>query len=141
LTEKNVFEKLLFIVMIHVQAGELKVGLFYNNKYRSVIENNYLDPYETENQKSNNTLIILIEQHRKLKQDYIKLETFDQRLKDELEELKIKYKKMHEDLEIFNDLESLKRKAERRKHQLTVDNINMIKQRQITQMEIQTLQS
>jgi hypothetical protein len=48
---------------------------------------------------------------------------------------------MKEELEIFNDLESLKRKAEKRKQQLTADKINMIKQKQTTQTEIQTLQS
>ena len=108
---------------------------------RSLIKDPFIDQYEIEKQKSDNTLIILYEQHRKLKQDYIKLETLDQRLKDELEELKLKYKKMKEDLEIFNDLESLKRKAEKRKQQLTADKINMTKQKQITQIEIQTLQS
>jgi hypothetical protein len=106
-----------------------------------LIKEPFIDQYEIEKQKSNNTSIILYEQHRKLKQDYIKLETLDQRLKDELEELKIKYKKMKEELEIFNDLESLKRKAEKRKQQLTADKINMIKQKQTTQIEIQTLQS
>lgn len=99
------------------------------------------DQYEIEKQNSNNTLTILAEQHRKLKQDFIKLETFDQRLTDELRELKIKYAKMQEDLTKFNDIESLKRKAERRKQQLIADKMNMIKQRQITQTEIQTLQS
>ena len=104
---------------------------------RSLIKN----PYEIEKEKSSNTIIILTDQHRKLKQDYVKLEVLDRRLNNELEELKLKYKKMKEDLEIFNDLESLKRKAERRKQQLITDKINMIKQRQITQMEIQSLQS
>jgi len=94
-----------------------------------------------EKQNSNNALVILTEQHRKLQKDFIKLETFDQRLTDELQELKIKYAKMQEDFIKFNDLESLKRKAERRKQKLIADKMNMIKQRQITQTEIQTLQS
>jgi hypothetical protein len=99
-----------------------------------------LDQYEIEKQNSNDTLTILAEQHRKLKRDFIKLETLDQRLTDELRELKIKYTKMQEDLAKFDDLESLKRKAERRKQQLTTDKMNMIEQKQITQLEIQTLQ-
>jgi len=47
---------------------------------------------------------------------------------------------MQEDLAKFNDLDSLKRKAERRKQQLIVDKNNMSKRKQITQIEIQTLQ-
>jgi chromosome segregation ATPase len=88
-----------------------------------------------------NSIDTLTEQHRKLKQDFIKLEILDQRLIDELHELKIKYTKMQEDIAKFNDLEGLKHQAERRKQRLTLDKINMIKQRQITQLEIQTLQS
>jgi hypothetical protein len=85
--------------------------------------------------------ILLAEQHRKLKQDFIKLEILDQKLIDELRELKVKYTEMQEDIAKFNDLEDLKHRAERRKQRLTLDKINMIKQRQITQIEIQTLQS
>lgn len=85
--------------------------------------------------------ILLAEQHRKLKQDFIKLEILDQKLIDELRELKVKYTEMQEDIAKFNDLEDLKHQAERRKQRLTLDKINMIKQRQITQIEIQTLQS
>jgi len=48
---------------------------------------------------------------------------------------------MQEDLEKFSDLEGLKRKAEKRKIQLAADKNNMGKQRQVTKMEIQTLQS
>ena len=59
-------------------------------------------------QYSNDTLIILVEQHRKLKENFRKLETLDQRLTDELRELKLKYTKMQEDLVKFNDLEKLK---------------------------------
>ena len=58
-----------------------------------------VDQHEMEKKKSNDTLAILAEQHRKVKQDYAKLETLDQKLKDELEELKKKYAKMQEDLE------------------------------------------
>ncbi|CAF1053876.1 unnamed protein product [Adineta steineri] len=97
--------------------------------------------YKNENEKSHNTIIILIEQHRKLKQDYMNLEVLDKKLLDELQELKIKYSKMQEDLHRFNDLESLKHKAEKRKQQLIADKINMIRQKQITNMEIQTLQT
>ncbi|CAF1529454.1 unnamed protein product [Adineta steineri] len=97
--------------------------------------------YKNENEKSHNTIIILIEQHRKLKQDYMNLEVLDTKLLDELQELKIKYSRMQEDLHKFNDLESLKHKAEKRKQQLIADKINMIRQKQITNMEIQTLQT
>jgi intraflagellar transport protein 74 len=100
-----------------------------------------IDQQEAEKKKSNDTLAILAEQHRKVKQDYAKLETLDQKLTEELQELKIKYAKMQEDLEKFGDLEGLKRKAEKRKIQLAADKINMGKQKQITKMEIQTLQS
>jgi hypothetical protein len=86
-------------------------------------------------------LAILAEQHRKVKQDYAKIETLDQKLTEEIQELKIKYTKMQEDLEKFADLEGLKRKAEKRKIQLGLDKNNMGKQRQVTKMEIQTLQS
>jgi intraflagellar transport protein 74 len=100
-----------------------------------------VDQHEAEKKKSHDTLAILAEQHRKVKQDYAKLETLDQKLTDELQELKKKYAKMQEDLEKFSDLEGLKRKAEKRKIQLAADKSNMGKQRQVTKMEIQTLQS
>lgn len=100
-----------------------------------------VDQHEAEKRKSNDTLAILAEQHRKLKQDYAKLETLDQKLAEESQELKTKYTKMQEDLEKFADLEGLKRKAEKRKIQLAADKSNMGKQRQVTKMEIQTLQS
>jgi len=100
-----------------------------------------IDQHEAEKKKSHDTLAILAEQHRKVKQDYAKLENLDQKLTDEVQELKAKYAKMQEDLEKFNDLEALKRKAEKRKIQLASDKINMSKQRQVTKMEIQTLQS
>ncbi|CAF3712659.1 unnamed protein product [Adineta steineri] len=103
--------------------------------------NTKFNQYKNENEKSHNTIIILIEQHRKLKQDYMNLEVLDTKLLDELQELKIKYSKMQEDLHKFNDLESLKHKAEKRKQQLIADKINMIRQKQITNMEIQTLQT
>lgn len=105
---------------------------------RALTQDNYT---QIEKQNSDNTLIILVEQHRKLKQDFIKLESLDQRLTDELQELKLKYSKMQEDLVKFNDLEHLKRQADRRKQQLITNKINMIQQKQITQLEIQTLQS
>jgi intraflagellar transport protein 74 len=100
-----------------------------------------VDQHEAEKKRSNDTLAILAEQHRKVKQDYAKIETLDQRLTEEIQELKIKYTKMQEDLEKFADLEGLKRKAEKRKIQLALDKNNMGKQRQVTKMEIQTLQS
>jgi intraflagellar transport protein 74 len=100
-----------------------------------------VDQHEAEKKRSNDTLAILAEQHRKVKQDYAKIETLDQRLTEEIQELKIKYTKMQEDLEKFADLEGLKRKAEKRKIQLGLDKNNMGKQRQVTKMEIQTLQS
>jgi len=100
-----------------------------------------VDQHEAEKRKSHDTLAILAEQHRKLKQDYAKVETLDQKLTEELQELKRKYAKMQEDLEKFADLEGLKRKAEKRKIQLAADKNNMGKQRQVTKMEIQTLQS
>jgi len=100
-----------------------------------------VDQHEAEKRKSNDTLAILAEQHRKVKQDYAKIETLDQKLTEELQELKRKYAKMQEDLEKFSDLEGLKRKAEKRKIQLASDKNNMGKQRQVTKMEIQTLQS
>ena len=100
-----------------------------------------VDQHEAEKRKSNDTLAILAEQHRKLKQDYAKVETLDQRLTEELEELKKKYAKMQEDMETFNDLEGVKRKAEKRKIQLAADKANMGKQRQVTKTELQTLQS
>lgn len=100
-----------------------------------------IDQHEAEKKKSNDTLAILAEQHRKVKQDYTKLETLDQKLADELQELKKKYAKMQEDLEKFADLDALKRKAEKRKIQLASDKSNMGRQRQVTKMEIQTLQS
>ncbi|CAF1240224.1 unnamed protein product [Adineta ricciae] len=100
-----------------------------------------IDQHEAEKKKSNDTLAILAEQHRKVKQDYAKLETLDQKLTDELQDLKKQYAKMQEDLEKFNDIEGLKRKAEKRKIQLAADKANMGKQRQVTKTEIQTLQS
>ncbi|UJR36229.1 hypothetical protein I4U23_028961 [Adineta vaga] len=100
-----------------------------------------IDQHEAEKKKSNDTLTILAEQHRKVKQDYAKLETLDQKLTDELQDLKKQYAKMQEDLEKFNDVEGLKRKAEKRKIQLAADKSNMGKQRQVTKTEIQTLQS
>jgi len=100
-----------------------------------------IDQHEFEKKKSNDTLAILAEQHRKVKQDYSKLETLDQKLTDELQELKKQYAKMQDDLEKFNDVEGLKRKAEKRKIQLAADKINMGKQRQVTKTEIQTLHS
>lgn len=100
-----------------------------------------IDQHEAEKKKSNDTLAILAEQHRKVKQDYAKLENLDQKLTDEVQELKAKYAKMQEDFEKFNDLEGLKRKAEKRKIQLASDKANMSKQRQVTKMEIQTIQS
>ncbi|CAF0784862.1 unnamed protein product [Adineta ricciae] len=100
-----------------------------------------IDQHEAEKKKSNDTLAILAEQHRKVKQDYAKLETLDQKLTDELQDLKKQYAKMQEDLEKFNDIEGLKRKAEKRKIQLAADKANMGKQRQVTKAEIQTLQS
>jgi len=100
-----------------------------------------IDQHEVEKKKSNDTLAILAEQHRKVKQDYSKLETLDQKLTDELQELKKQYAKMQDDLEKFNDVEGLKRKAEKRKIQLAADKINMGKQRQVTKTEIQTLHS
>jgi len=100
-----------------------------------------VDQHEAEKKRSNDTLAILAEQHRKVKQDYAKIETLDQKLTEEIQELKIKYTKMQEDLEKFADLEGLKRKAEKRKIQLALDKNNMGKQRQVTKMEIQTLQS
>jgi intraflagellar transport protein 74 len=100
-----------------------------------------VDQHEAEKRKSHDTLAILAEQHRKVKQDYAKVETLDQKLTEELQELKRKYAKMQEDLEKFSDLEGLKRKAEKRKIQLAFDKNNMGKQRQVTKMEIQTLQS
>jgi hypothetical protein len=99
------------------------------------------DNYTQLKRNSDNTLIILTEQYRKLKQDFIRLERLDQRLTEELQELKLKYSKMQEDLAKFHDLESLKRKSERRKQQLIADKTNIIKRKQITQIEIQTLQS
>ena len=68
-----------------------------------------IDQHEAEKKKSHDTLAILAEQHRKVKQDYAKLENLDQKLTDEVQELKAKYAKMQEDLEKFNDLEALKR--------------------------------
>jgi intraflagellar transport protein 74 len=100
-----------------------------------------IDQHEVEKKKSSDTLAILAEQHRKVKQDYSKVETLDQKLTDELQELRKQYAKMQEDLEKFADLEGLKRKAEKRKIQLAADKSNMGKQRQVTKMEIQTLQS
>ena len=100
-----------------------------------------IDQQEAEKKKSTDTLVILAEQHRKLKQDYAKLETLDQRLVDEAQELKKQYAKMQEDLEKFSDLEGLKRRAEKRKIQLVADKSNMGKQKQVTKIEIQTLQS
>ena len=100
-----------------------------------------VDQHEAEKRKSNDTLAILAEQHRKLKQDYAKVETLDQKLTDEAQELRKQYAKMQEDLEKFSDVEGLKRKAEKRKIQLAADKNNMGKQKQITKMEIQTLQS
>ncbi|CAF0840616.1 unnamed protein product [Rotaria sordida] len=100
-----------------------------------------IDQHEAEKKKSHDTLAILAEQHRKVKQDYAKVETLDQKLAEELKELKKQYAKMQEDLEKFNDLEGLKRKAEKRKIQLAADKNNMGKQRQVTKFEIQTLQS
>ncbi|CAF3144903.1 unnamed protein product [Rotaria socialis] len=100
-----------------------------------------VDQHEAEKKKSNDTLAILAEQHRKVKQDYAKVETLDQKLTEELKELKKQYAKMQEDLDKFNDLEGLKKKAEKRKIQLAADKSNMGKQRQVTKMEIQTLQS
>ena len=100
-----------------------------------------IDQQEAEKKKSTDTLAILAEQHRKLKQDYAKLETLDQRLVDEAQELKKQYAKMQEDLEKFNDLEGLKRRAEKRKVQLVADKGNMGRQKQVTKIEIQTLQS
>ncbi|CAF0816719.1 unnamed protein product [Rotaria sp. Silwood1] len=100
-----------------------------------------VDQHEAEKKKSHDTLAILAEQHRKVKQDYAKIETLDQKLTEELQELKKQYVKMQEDLERFSDLEGLKRKAEKRKIQLAADKSNMGKQRQVTKFEIQTLQS
>lgn len=100
-----------------------------------------IDQQEAEKKKSSDTLTILAEQHRKLKQDYAKLETLDQRLAEESQQLRKQYAKMQEDLEKFNDLEGLKRKAEKRKLQLAADKSNMGRQKQVTKMEIQTLQS
>lgn len=100
-----------------------------------------IDQHEAEKKKSNDTLAILAEQHRKVKQDYAKVETLDQKLTEELQDLKKKYAKMQEDLEKFSDLDALKRKAEKRKIQLASDKANMGKQRQVTKMEIHTLQS
>lgn len=100
-----------------------------------------VDEHESEKKKSHDTLAILAEQHRKVKQDYAKLETLDQKLTEEVQELKTKYAKMQEDLEKFADLEGLKRKAEKRKIQLASDKSNMGRQRQVTKMEIQTIQS
>lgn len=100
-----------------------------------------VDQHEAEKRKSNDTLTILAEQHRKLKQDYAKIETLDQKLTEEAQELRKQYAKMQEDLEKFSDIEALKRKAEKRKIQLAADKANMGKQKQITKMEIQTLQS
>jgi intraflagellar transport protein 74 len=100
-----------------------------------------IDQHEAEKKKSNDTLAILAEQHRKVKQDYAKIETLDQKLTEEMQELEKKYTKMQEDLEKFADLEGLKRKAEKRKIQLASDKSNMGKQRQVTKMELQTLQS
>lgn len=100
-----------------------------------------IDQHEAEKKKSSDTLAILAEQHRKLKQDYAKVENLDQKLTEELRELKKQYAKMQEDIEKFSDLEGLKRRAEKRKIQLTADKANMGKQRQVTKTEIQTLQS
>ena len=100
-----------------------------------------IDQQEAEKRKSNDTLAILAEQHRKVKQDYAKIETLDQKLTEEIQELKKQYAKMQEDLEKFTDLEGLKRKAEKRKIQLANDKSNMGKQKQVTKIEIQTLQS
>lgn len=100
-----------------------------------------MDQQEAEKQKSNATLSILSEQHRKLKQDFAKLDGLDQKLTDEIQELKRQYNKMQEDLEKFNDTEGLKRRAERRKIQLTADKATMGKQLQVTKYEISTLQS
>ena len=100
-----------------------------------------VNEHEAEKKKSHDTLAILAEQHRKVKQDYSKLETLDQKLTEEVQELKTKYTKMQEDLEKFADLEGLKRKAEKRKIQLASDKSNMGRQRQVTKMEIQTIQS
>lgn len=100
-----------------------------------------IDQHEAEKKKSNDTLAILAEQHRKLKQDYAKVETLDQKLTSELQDLKKRSVKMQEDMEKFSDIEGLKRRAEKRKLQLAADKSNMGRQRQVTKMEIQTLQS
>ncbi|CAF1378186.1 unnamed protein product [Adineta steineri] len=114
-------------------------GVLTRDDYTQLKTN--IDQHEAEKKKSNDTLAILAEQHRKVKQDYTKLETLDQKLTDELQELKKQYAKMQEDLEKFNDIEGLKRKAEKRKIQLAADKVNMGKQRQVTKAEITALQS
>ena len=100
-----------------------------------------IDQHEAEKKKSNDTLAILAEQHRKVKQELAKIENLDQKLSEELRETKQRYVKMQEDLEKFVDIEGLKRKAEKRKLQLEADKINMNTRKAATKFEIQTLQS
>ena len=73
----------------------------------------------------------------KLKQDFRRLEN----LGEELQGLKTQYIKIQEDLVKFNDLESLKRQADRRKQQLIADKLHLPKRKETTHVELQTLQS
>lgn len=95
----------------------------------------------TNNSNSTHTLAILAEQHRKLKQDFNRLEHLDRRLINELDELRMQSNQLQEDIRKYNDVDSLKHQAERRKQQLMIDKLTMNQRRHITQMEIQTLQS
>ena len=83
----------------------------------------------------------LVEQHRKLKQEFTRLEHLDQRLINELQQLKMQSNQLQEDIRKYTDLDSLKHQADRRKRQLTIDKLTINQRRQITQMEIQNLQS
>jgi hypothetical protein len=100
-----------------------------------------IDQQEAEKRKSDDTLSILAEQHRKLKLDDMKVDGLGQKLTDEIAELKKTRKKMQADIEKFNDIDGLKRKAEKRQRQLTNDKSNMNNQRLVTRSEIQLLQS
>ena len=88
-----------------------------------------------------NSTNILAEQHRKLKQDFDRLENLDRKLITESHELKIQLSRMQEGIRKYNDLESLKHQADRRKYQLKIDKIHINQRRQITQIEIEILQS
>ncbi|XP_071952265.1 intraflagellar transport protein 74 homolog [Antedon mediterranea] len=96
---------------------------------------------QNEMQKSEATASSLAGESTRLQVDLEKVEQLEMKIKEEMEQLKLAIDEMQSELDVFSDLETVKKNAEEKKKKLGQEKVILAKRKEIYKKDMQELSS